>query len=304
MKKSHSKPGKLDGTERQGMLVAHFGATAEIQDETGHVIYCHIRKNLEPVITGDTILWRMENDNTGTILGCMPRKSLLARPERKNKIKPIAANIDVMVIVTASATLSDYLIDRYLIAAENLKIPAAILLNKIDLLTNENRDVIQKQLDVYKKIGYPVIYSSICTENGLVDLETFLQNKTSVFVGTSGVGKSSIIAKFLPDKSILIGETSAAGLGKHTTTSTRLYQLPHGGHLIDSPGVREFGLWHIEPKELLKGFVEFQNYFGECKFRDCRHLKEPGCALQNAALENKISLSRLESYRKILDEIS
>jgi ribosome biogenesis GTPase len=301
MKISHSKLGKLDGTERQGLLIAHFGATAEIQDETGNIIYCHIRKNLEPVITGDHILWKMESDNSGVIVGCLPRKSLLARPEKKGKVKPVAANIDAVIIVTAPATLSEHLLDRYLVATETLRIPAIILLNKMDLLNDTNRETIQNRLAVYEKIGYHVIYSSALTKDGLSTLDAFLHDKTGVLVGSSGVGKSSIIATFLPEQSIVMGETSAAGLGKHTTTATRLYHLPHRGNLIDSPGVREFGLWNATHAELLQGFIEFEKYKGLCKFRDCKHLKEPGCILQQAAEEHEISLARLESYRKMCE---
>ncbi len=303
MKNTFLKAGNLDGTERTGLLVANFGANAEVQDENNNIIYCHIRKNLDTVITGDNVLWQPDKDGTGVIVGCLPRKSLLARPEKKKKSKPIAANIDSIIVVTAPATFSEYLIDRYLIAAENLKIPVVILLNKKDLLTEENYKDVHNRLDVYKNIGYNVLYSCALSPGGLTELETFLQHRTCVLVGTSGVGKSSIIAKFLPEKTIQIGETSAAGLGKHTTTHTRLYHLDNGGNLIDSPGIREFALWHVGLNELIAGFIEFDKFFGHCKFRDCKHLKEPECALQLAAEKNEISLSRLESYRKMLAEI-
>jgi ribosome biogenesis GTPase len=304
MKISPEKSSKLDGTERTGLLIAHFGATAEIQDELGHTVYCHIRKNCEPVITGDNVLWQPEHDGKGIIVGCLPRKSLLARPEHKHKSKPVAANIDAIVIVGAPATFSEYLLDRYLIAAENLQIPPMILLNKIDLLSEANREELHQRLNVYASMGYPVIYSSIFTKHGLSDLEKFFRDKTSVLVGASGVGKSSIISGFVPQQIIMIGETSAKGIGKHTTTGTRLYHLPHGGKLIDSPGVREFSLWNINQAELLNGFIEFKKYLGQCKFRDCRHLKEPGCALQLAANNHEISATRLESYRKLAETLS
>src|SRR5688572_24069441 len=120
MKISHTKSSKLDGSEREGLLIAHFGANAEVEDEHGKIIYCHIRKNLEPVITGDRILWQPDQNDTGVIVSCLPRKSLLAHPGKHGKSKPVAANIDAIIIVTAPATLSEHLMDRYLIAAENL----------------------------------------------------------------------------------------------------------------------------------------------------------------------------------------
>lgn len=299
-KDNYTHSAKLVGNEREGLLVAHFGAHAEIQDEFGKIIYCHIRKNMEPVITGDRILWQMEADNTGVIVACLPRKSLLGRPEKKGRIKPVAANIDAIIIVAAPATFSEHLLDRYLIAAENLQIPPVILLNKIDLLSSHDRDGLHQRLNVYEKVGYPVIYSSVLSKHGLTELDNFFRNKTSVLVGASGVGKSSIISSFLPEQTIAVGDTSAKGLGKHTTTATRLYHLQHGGQLIDSPGVREFGLWHASPAEILNGFIEFKKYLGHCKFRDCKHLKEPGCALQKAVQDNEISASRLESYKQLL----
>lgn len=301
MKISHTKAGKLDGTEREGLVIAYFGAHAEIEDEFGKIIYCHVRKNLENIITGDRVLWQMEQDSSGVIVGLLPRTSLLAHPGKHGKTKPVAANIDAIIIVTAPATFSEHLLDRYLIAAENLKIPPLILLNKSDLLNDQNRDDFNARLDVYKKIGYPVIYSSVLTRHGLSDLEHFLRNKTCVLVGTSGVGKSSIISSFVPEQNVAIGETSAKGIGKHTTTATRLYHLPHNGKLIDSPGVREFGLWNATPQELMNGFIEFKKYFGHCKFRDCNHWKEPGCALKQAVDDKEISLSRLENYRKMIN---
>ncbi len=300
MKKSHTKPGKLDGTEREGLLIAYFGAHAEIEDEFGKIIYCHVRKNLENVITGDKILWQTEHDGSGVIVGCLPRKSLLAHPGKHGKSKPIAANIDTIIIVSAPATFSTHLLDRYLIAAENLKIPPLIVLNKTDTLTEKNKIEIETQLATYGKINYPIIQSSIFTKNGLIELEKFLENKTCALVGTSGVGKSSLISRFVPNQTIAVGETSIKGIGKHTTTATHLYHTAKGGKLIDSPGVREFGLWNATPQELFDGFVEFKPYVGSCKFRDCRHLKEPACALKQAAADNKISLQRLESYQKMI----
>lgn len=289
---------KLDGTQQKGLLIAHFGSMAEVEDELGQVRQCHIRKNLEPVITGDHILFLPEQKNTGVIVGCLPRKSLLAHPGKQGKLKPVAANIDAMIIVGAPATFSEHLLDRYLIAAENLKIPPLILLNKMDLL--QDYPDIKNRLSVYEKIAYPVIYSSVLTKHGLSELNLFLQNKTCVLVGASGVGKSSIIGSFISHPLLLIGETSAKGLGKHTTTSTRLYHLPHGGNIIDSPGVREFGLWNASEEEILNGFIEFKKYVGHCKFRDCKHLKEPGCALKKAAENREVSALRLESFQQLI----
>ena len=304
MKQTKNNNHKLTGNEREGLLIAHFGAMAEVEDASGEIYRCHLRKNADPVITGDYVYWQLENDNTGIVLGCKPRKSLVSRPENKKKTKLIAANVDAIVIVCAPPpVLSEYLIDRYLIAAENLKITPVILLNKMDLLNDGNREEVLKRLSIYEKIGYRVIFSSIYIEHGLIQIDEFMRNKTCVLVGTSGVGKSSIIAKFAPQQAIMIGETSASGLGKHTTTTTRLYHLADGGNLIDSPGIREFSLWNMDKEELIKGFHEFTPFLNRCKYRNCQHQKEAGCALLEAIAENKIDPKRWESYQEMIKDL-
>jgi ribosome biogenesis GTPase len=227
---------------------------------------------------------------------------LLSRPENKGKVKLLAANIDTIVIVTAPLPLlSERLIDCYLVAAEHLKIPPLLLLNKMDLLDEKSRVEIQSRLSCYEKIGYRVIYSSIYLEKGLEQIKNVLIGKIGVLVGVSGVGKSSIIARITNDPAIVIGNMSqAAGLGKHTTTTTRLYHLPDGGHLIDSPGVREFSLGYLTKEQILDGFIEFRPYRGQCQFRNCQHHSEPGCGLLQAMRENNISAERWESYCDIL----
>ncbi len=301
----YNKPAKLSGHEREGLLMTTFGAQAELEDEHGNVVHCHIRKNADPVITGDRVYWLSENDGTGTIIGPLPRKSLLVRPENKYKLKPIAANIDAIIITTAPPpVLAEDMIDRYLVAAELLKIEPIILLNKEDLLDESSAPLIKARLAIYEKIGYRVIYSSIFSRDGLKALENFLKDKTCVLVGPSGVGKSSIIAA-LTEHAVKTREVSEkTGLGKHTTTTTHLYHLPQGGNLIDSPGVREFGLWHINPEELLQGFKEFHSFSGRCKFRNCTHQREPHCAMQQALQEGNIDDKRFQSYCKILASLT
>lgn len=293
---------KLDGTEREGLVIAHFGATADIEDAEGHVYHAYLRKNAEPCITGDKILWRLENDKTAIVASVLPRKSLLQRPEKGSKVKLIAANIDTMVIVTAPYPLfSEILLDKYIVAAELLKVKPVILMNKIDLLNEETLAETKDYLSLYQEIGYPVIYSSIYTNDGLKPLSDILQNKTAVLVGVSGVGKSSIIVALTGLKDIKIGD--AGHSSKHTTTTTKLYHLPEGGSLIDSPGVREFTLWHLSPEEILHGFVELHAFLGACKFRNCQHHSEPGCALLQALEEEKISEDRWESYQRLLQDM-
>jgi ribosome biogenesis GTPase len=292
---------KLDGSEMEGLLIAHFGTNVIVENSQGEKIRCHLRKNMESCIPGDRVLFRIEQNQTGIVCQIQPRDSLLYRIDR-NKQKLIAANIDTIVIVAAPPPLlSLYLIDRYLVAAEHLKIKPIILLNKMDLLDEQNLSFMRETLNFYEKMGYPVIFSCALLPDGLENLKFALKDRTGVLVGISGVGKSSIIAALTKEEDIAIGDTSiGTGLGKHTTTSTHLYHLPEGGHLIDSPGVREFALWHLEPQQIMEGFIEFQPYVAQCKFRNCSHQTEPGCALLEALDKNEITPSRYQSYCEIL----
>lgn len=295
---------KRDGSEREGSVIAHFGTVVEVEDDNGVIYRCHLRKNQEPIITGDRVLWHLEKDNTGIVIASLPRKSLLTRPEKNHRNKLIAANIDVIVVVVAPPpNFSESLLDRYLVAAESRDIPAIILLNKIDLLNEDALIAMKKRLDKYTKMGYDVIYSSIFIKNGLHALLHALKNKRCVLVGVSGVGKSSIIMALTGHQQIKIGDVSSSHQGKHTTTTTRLYSLPEGGSLIDSPGVREFSLGDMPANEVIKGFIEFQPFIGLCKFRNCHHQSEPGCALQGAVAEGKISPERWQSYLDIIENI-
>lgn len=296
------KPVKQESPVGQrGLVISYFGSSVAVEVDDGQVFQCHLRRNQELPVVGDRVRFQPEANLTGTIIGIEPRHSLLERGDGHGKAKAIAANIDMLLIVMSPPPIfSEYLIDRYLVAAELLNIQPVLVLNKADLLNDETRIDAMQRLKAYQTIPYPVVLSSIY--GGLADLALQIKGKTAVLVGPSGVGKSSIIAALGGHASIVVGEVSSKGSGKHTTTATRLYHLPEGGQLIDSPGVREFNLWAVAQKDVLKGFKEFQSFVGSCKFRDCQHMVEPGCAVQ-AALENgKISAERHQSYQKLMKE--
>lgn len=291
---------------QEGVVVSRFGKLADVEDADGLIFRCNIRRTIPSLVTGDKVVWRRSGDEqTNSVIEAVhPRDSILTRPDFYDGIKPVAANIDQIVIISAVLpSLSLNIIDRYLVACENSNIAPVIVLNKIDMLDDEQLSSIKQQLAIYDRIGYSVYFISCQTEEGFAPLIKVLRDKVSVLVGQSGVGKSSIINRILPEKNdiAVIGEISdSSQLGQHTTTATRLYHLPTGGDLIDSPGIREFGLWHLTPEQLIKGFIEFEDYLGMCQFRDCNHLTDLGCALKDAAENGKIATSRLENYHRIL----
>ncbi|RDV26669.1 small ribosomal subunit biogenesis GTPase RsgA [Alteromonas aestuariivivens] len=289
-----------------GQVIGRFGQHADVEDATGTVERCHIRRTIDSVVCGDNVLFSRgaatESGISSVIEAVQDRHSVLTRPDYYDGVKPIAANIDQIIIVSSVLpVLSLNIIDRYLVACEDIGIEPVIVLNKAELLNAEEQQEVELQLEVYRKLGYQVLYTSCKASRGIDDLSSLLNDKVSIFVGQSGVGKSSLINQVLPHAEELVGDISdTSGLGQHTTTAAKLLHLPSGGDLIDSPGVREFGLWHIPTERVTWGFREFRDYLGGCKFRDCKHLDDPGCLLREAVEKGEISASRFESYHRIL----
>jgi len=311
-REDHDEHALLDGElgpEQEGLVISHFGVQVDIEalsgDNQGNIFRCHMRANLDPIVTGDHIVWRAGKDLSGIIVANVARNNALARPDNHGNLKAIAANIDDIIIVIAPEPRPHAnLIDRYLAASEATGITPVILLNKTDLVTEEMEASIGELLDIYPTLDYRIIRASTHNKDGLDELQDFLKTRTTVFVGQSGVGKSSLIKELLNLDSIRVGELSAAARkGRHTTTTARLYHFPEGGCLIDSPGIREFGLWHMNQQQLVESFVEFQPFLGLCKFRNCMHEHEPACAVLDAVDNGKISQRRLNSYRSILASI-
>ncbi len=292
------------GAEQAGLVVSHFGQQVEVEGENGERQRCHIRSNIDALVTGDQVTWQAGSP-TGVIVARQQRQSLLERPDNFNRLKPVAANINRIVIVFAPEPWAHAnLIDRYLVAAETVGITPLLLLNKADLIEPTKHQVLLDMCERYQAIGYPLIRASKKTEHGLDALREILRENISVFVGQSGVGKSSLVNSLLPGTDTRVGELSeATAKGKHTTTTARLFHFPAGGSLIDSPGIREFALWNLDREAISQGFVDFRPYLGLCKFRDCRHEQEPGCALRQAEEDGKIFPERLSSYRQILASI-
>ncbi len=290
------------GPEQTGLVIAHYGTQVDIEDPAGNTQRCHLRANLDGLVTGDQVTWR-PGDSTGVVVAREPRRSELRRPDPYGKLKPVAANIDqILVVIAPLPEPHANLIDRYLVAAEAVGIEPVLVLNKSDLLGADTalRQHMADLLEVYPQLGYRVV--EVSSQSGsLAELEEALQGRISVFVGQSGVGKSSLVNTLLPEADLRVGALSALRQkGIHTTTTAQLFHLPGGGSLIDSPGIREFGLWHMQRDQVEEGFREFRDLLGHCRFRDCSHNHEPGCAILAAAECEEISAARLASYRHIV----
>ncbi|MCX8958290.1 small ribosomal subunit biogenesis GTPase RsgA [Erwinia psidii] len=304
----------LFGDAQDGIVISRFGMHADVEDADGVNHRCNIRRTIRSLVTGDRVRWRAGLQEGASVKGIVEavheRHSVLTRPDFYDGVKPIAANIDQIVIVSAILPeLSLNIIDRYLVASETLGIEPLLVLNKIDLLDAQSRRFVDEQMEIYREIGYRVLLVSSRQKNGLHALEEALTRHISIFAGQSGVGKSSLLNALLGlepgGNEILTNEVSdVSGLGQHTTTASRLYHFPHGGDVIDSPGVREFGLWHLEPEQITHGFIEFRKFSGHCKFRDCKHDTDPGCAIREAVERGDIDESRFYNYHRILESMS
>lgn len=300
-----SPPDNQLGPEQEGLVIAHYGNQVDIESlnpiNRGQIVPCHLRANLGSIVAGDRVIW-CAGEQQGVVTSCLSRHNELVRPDSFGNIKTVAANVDQMFIVLALEPLAHTnLIDRYLVVAETTDINPVIILNKIDLLNEQNHQELSKLLALYEKLHYTILRTSIKTGYGISELKANVVGKTSIFVGQSGVGKSSIIQALLPHESIKIGKLShGASKGKHTTTHSQLYHFPNGGDCIDSPGIREFGLWHLPADTVAAGFREFQPYLQQCQFRNCQHRAEPGCALLEAVQQGNIAAARMDSYQQII----
>lgn len=289
------------GHAQTGLIISHYGKVAVVESEDGTLRRCTLRRNIETLTCGDRVIWEPTADGQGVITALQPRQSLLQRPDSHGHLRPVAANIDqIAVIIAPYPPASPALIDHYLVAIEAIAVTALLVLNKVDLLTCTERVAWHERLAVYPRIGYRIIETSTQQTGGLDRLAAALAEHVSLLVGQSGVGKSSLIQTLLPERTIRIQALSTTtGLGTHTTSVSTLYPLPTGGKLIDSPGVRSFEPSVPDRADLAWCFREFRPFLAHCRFANCRHTVEPGCAVLAAAQRGEIHPQRLASYHAL-----
>jgi ribosome biogenesis GTPase len=276
-----------------GLVIARFGQLAEIESESAERIICAIRPNIPDIVAGDRISWVSEGVDQGVVVSCLPRYSSLYRSSPRRK-KLIAANVtQLMIVIAPEPAYSAMLLDSYLVVAELNHIKPTIVINKTDLPCDV---LLQEISDIYRPLGYNFTKTSRDQQQADTELTPFLNHEVSVFVGQSGVGKSSIINRLLPHETLQTANISTiAQLGKHTTSQSRYYHLPQGGALIDSPGIREFGLWGTDLRTLCQGFIDIAPITQKCQFRDCNHETSRGCAVMEAVEKGDIHPSRYRS---------
>lgn len=306
--------------ELNGLVYKSTGSWYIVRDDDGVYRNCRIKGKFKidreitstnPIAVGDLVSIELENDedDTAMITGIAARKNYLVRssPHNRHQKHIVASNLDQSVII---ATLKDPktslgFIDRFLVSCEAYHIPAVIVFNKADTLDEEDLEQFEKVKAIYTNIGYPVYLLSAEKKEGLNILRDLLKDKISLLTGHSGVGKSTLINCLIPHKDIRVQEVSDwSGKGMHTTTFAEMYDLPFGGELIDTPGIRELGVVDIERAELSGYFPEMKRELVHCRYNNCSHFNEPGCAVKEAVRTGQIAEERYISYAKIYESIN
>jgi len=297
----------------QGLITKSTGSWYEVETPDGLRINCRIKGKFRikgitttnPLAVGDIVDFEMEPDQeTGVIINLHPRKNYIIRKSinlsKQGQI--IAANLDLalLVVTLASPRTSLGFIDRFLVTAEAYDIPVVLVFNKLDLFSSEGLEILADYKAIYETIGYPCYEVSAIEGTNIGQVGELLKNKVTLFSGHSGVGKSSLINALLPDLDLPTHHVSDwSDKGMHTTTFAEMFKLPQGGYIIDTPGIRELGVIDIEKQELSHFFPEMRKRMHDCRFNNCRHINEPGCAVLEALENGEIELSRYESYLSI-----
>jgi ribosome biogenesis GTPase len=294
----------------RGVVLRGAGGVWDVHTERGTVREASLRGRLKQgavkLAVGDEVV--IEHDPHAAawaIAELLPRRSKLARrtPGGGFGERVVAANIDQAVIVFAAAAPEPHprMLDRFLVVAAAHDIPPHIVINKVDLV---GIDEVRQRFGAYERAGYPVLATSVKRGDGLAELANVLRGRVSALTGPSGVGKSSMLNAIYPGLDLRVGEISTSVMkGRHTTVAADMHPLPGGGYVVDTPGLREVGVWGLPTEELDRCFLEFREHLGHCRFRDCRHLAEPGCAIRDAVASGRITSDRYDSYVKLYGEM-
>lgn len=280
-----------------GLVIASYGRRGILEAPDGRQHRYILKGRSLRAVCGDHVSWQQENGAADALVTAIgERVNALERPDSRGKPELIAANLSQLAVVLAPAPQPDYfLADRYLCAAELMNATAIILWNKADLQLT-----LPAELSVYQQLGYPVLPVSAETGAGIDTLASELAKGVSMLVGQSGVGKSSLINRLVPDADVAVSELSVANKeGKHTTTASFMHELPHGGKLIDSPGVREFAPLVRDEARIQYGFREILRLAADCRFSNCQHMREPDCAVKAACEAEAMDARRYESYKRL-----
>lgn len=310
---------KEPSTALEGVVLQSTGSWYVVKTDKGAVVQCRLRgkmrlaevKTTNPVAVGDRVRLVMETDteeNTAQIEEVLARKNYIIRqsPRKKHYKHIIAANIDqaILIITFSQPRTSLGFIDRFLATAEMYHIPTLLVFNKIDIYRKKDHKKLEEAFITYSALNYPCLITSAITGQNMNDLKAAMKAKTSLLAGHSGVGKSTLINAISPGLDIRTKAVSkVTGKGMHTTTFATMHELDFGGYIIDTPGIREFGLVHLEPQELGHYFVEIKEHLSNCRFNNCLHKGEQDCAVFNSFMEGEIAESRYNSYLRILADI-
>ena len=293
----------------QGIVLRGTGGVWQVRAETGETYPASLRGRLKQgeheklAVGDDVIVEREEREDAWTIVEILPRRSKLARraPGGGPGERVVAANIDQVVVVFAIAEPEPHvrMLDRFLVIAEGNELPSRVVVNKIEL--SPKATVLFGE---YEKIGYPVHYTSVKRGDGLPELRAALHGRVSALTGPSGVGKSSLLNAMFPGLNLRVGEISRSVMkGRHTTVGADLHPLPEAGYVVDTPGLREVGVWGLDARELDRCFPEMRPLLEQCRFGDCTHRVEPGCAVQAGVESGTVSRERYDSYLKLRTEL-
>lgn len=298
-----------------GLVIKNTGSWYTVKTDSNQLVECKIKGNFRlkgirstnPVAVGDRVSITPNLEGTAFITSIEDRKNYIIRksPNLSKQSHIIAANVDLafLVVTINRPVTSTTFIDRFLASAEAYRVPVVLLFNKTDALEDEEREYQQMMIDLYETVGYQCLAISAANGSGMDKVRELLAGKTTVLSGNSGVGKSTLINSLLPDVQLKTAEISDAhNAGTHTTTFSEMLELPEGGYIIDTPGIKGFGTFDIEPEELTSYFKEIFHFSKDCRFNNCTHTHEPGCAVLKAVEEHYIAQSRYLSYLNMLED--